>query len=474
MLYWARIDTPMKMRETSRAIDKKLSVNNKRSTMRKYEISCAIIIQNMAQLETMYKESWKTIVGNCDEFIYLGGHESSSTEYVSKMLGKQTIKSRNSSRTYGRQGSNNISLNATGRELMTPDEIAHMSDQDCLVMVKGVMPFFDNKYDLTKHPNYKYTGDADDDLLFDVAAEIRTPNNKIATAGRDEQYRQLQREAKADARNHDRSQVIGNRRKSVTALNRENLENAGFNNLYDLDAGVDEEEKTPSVSVVGSHIPYNEFEMDVDSEAASQDNFNSFISGSVPAGRRTTGGNPPPGRVADVVCFGVKTTGRDLGSDEILQVSVVDGEGNVILSTYVKPRNEISLQKAESLYGIKPDVFAEAPYLSEIISEIQDALGSVPTRVSYNWSFNRAVLKAAGVLVPDNNEVDVMIDFAPIFGDWNSDLGEFRWQNLSTCAQYYGYQYAGRDSLDDAKAMLHCYSQMQKNKDDELAEKAWS
>lgn len=257
----------------------------KLSTMRKYEISCAIIIQNMAQLETMYKESWKTIVGNCDEFIYLGGHESSSTEYVSKMLGKQTIKSRNSSKTYGRQGSNNISLNATGRELMTPDEIAHMSDQDCLVMVKGVMPFFDKKYDLLKHPNYKYTGDADDSLLFDVAAEIQTPNNKLLTSTREGQVRQLQHEAKADARNHDRSHIIGTKKKSVTAVTQENLENAGFNNCFDLNAGLDDDEKV-KVSVVGSNVPHgnqthDEFTLDAESEEASLDNFSNFLTGGV-------------------------------------------------------------------------------------------------------------------------------------------------------------------------------------------------
>ncbi len=248
----------------------------KLATMRKYEISCAIIIQNMAQLETMYKDSWKTIVGNCDTFIYLGGHEFSSTEYVSKMLGKQTIKSRNSSRTYGRQGSNNISLNATGRELMTPDEIAHMSDQDCLVMVKGVMPFFDKKYDLLKHPNYKYTGDADDSLLFDVAREIRTPNNKLAGSTYEGQVRRLEYEAMHDVRNNDRSQIIGRRSKDAVEFSKKNI-NKAFNNCYNIDDGI--EERLPEMSVVSSHVP--EFDMDEDSESASAENFDSFLDGKV-------------------------------------------------------------------------------------------------------------------------------------------------------------------------------------------------
>ncbi len=249
----------------------------KLSTMRKYEISCAIIIQNMAQLETMYKDAWKTIVGNCDEFIYLGGHESSSTEYVSKMLGKQTIKSRNSSRTYGRQGSNNVSLNATGRELMTPDEIAHMSDQDCLVMVKGIMPFFDKKYDLLKHPNYKYTGDADDDLLFDIAAEIHTPNNKLSGSSYEGQMRRMQHEAKYDARNNDRYQRMGTKQKSLTEVNKENLEKADiYDNCYDINAGREETGSVP-LSVVGSNVPIGEFALDSDAEAASEENFDAFL-----------------------------------------------------------------------------------------------------------------------------------------------------------------------------------------------------
>ncbi len=433
----------------------------KLSTMRKYEISCAIIIQNMAQLETMYKESWKTIVGNCDEFIYLGGHESSSTEYVSKMLGKQTIKSRNSSRTYGRQGSNNVSLNATGRELMTPDEIAHMSDQDCLVMVKGVMPFFDKKYDLTKHPNYKYTGDADDDLLFDVAAEIRTPNSKLASSGRDEQYRQLQYEAKADARNHDRSHVIGNRRKSVTALNKENLENAGFNNCFDIDAGADDEEKAPVISVVGSHVPQDEFAMDLESEEASQMNFDSFLSGAVV--QEETEVAEETKRIPGTVCFDVETTGTDPNNDEILQVSVIDGDGKTLVNTFVKPRKVTSWPAAEKVHGISPETVEHVPYLTDVLAEIQGIFDAATVRITYNGAHSRAFLEAGGVVFPEAEDVDVMLEFAPIYGDWNPGSGEYTTQPLSTCAQHYGYKYDAHDSLADSKATLFCYQQMQKD-----------
>ena len=434
----------------------------KLSTMRKYEISCAIIIQNMAQLETMYKDSWKTIVGNCDEFIYLGGHESSSTEYVSKMLGKQTIKSRNSSRTYGRQGSNNISLNATGRELMTPDEIAHMSDQDCLVMVKGVMPFFDQKYDLTKHPNYKYTGDADENLLYDVAAEIRTPSSKLASSGRDEQYRHLQYEAKADARNHDRSHVIGSRRRSVTALNRENLENAGFNNCFDIDAGAEDEEKAPAISVVGSHVPQDEFAIDMESEEASQMHFDSFLGG-LTVQDEVAAATVESSRMPVTVCFDVETTGTDPNSDEILQVSIIDGDGNILVNTFVKPRRMTSWPDAEVVHGISPETVEHAPDFSDLLAEIQEIFDAATVRIAYNGAVSRGFLEAAGVVFPEAEDVDVMLEFAPIYGELDEVSGEYRSQSLSTCAQHYHFDHKPYDSLEDAKAILFCYQQMQKD-----------
>lgn len=162
------------MRETSRAIDKKLSVNN-RQTMRKYEISCTIIIQNLAQLKTMYKDSYESVTGNCDSFLFLGGQEQTTLEYVSKKLGKETIRTRNASRNFGgRGGGNSLSYNTTGRELMTPDEISRMETSDCILFIRGELPFFGKKYDYPKHPNYPMTGDANDDFLFDVTKAFNT------------------------------------------------------------------------------------------------------------------------------------------------------------------------------------------------------------------------------------------------------------------------------------------------------------
>ena len=152
----------------------------KLATMRSYEISCTIILQNLAQLKTMYKDSWESITGNCDTFIFLGGQEQTTLEYVSKKLGKETITTKNSSRTRGRSGSTSTSFNSDGRELMTPDEIARMDNKNCIIFIRGILPFFDKKYNYPKHKNYKLTGDASDDAMFIVSQRFHTsPNNDI-------------------------------------------------------------------------------------------------------------------------------------------------------------------------------------------------------------------------------------------------------------------------------------------------------
>lgn len=146
----------------------------KLSTMRKYEISCTIIIQALSQLKAMYKDDWEVLVGNCDSLLFLGGSDTTTLEYFSKLLGKETIRSINNSRSFGKQGSHSMSYNKTGRELMTPDELRVMNNKNCVLFIRGLYPFFSTKYTLEKHPNYYLTGDADDSQLFDVRKSFRT------------------------------------------------------------------------------------------------------------------------------------------------------------------------------------------------------------------------------------------------------------------------------------------------------------
>ncbi len=129
------------------------------STMRSREISVSIIIQNLAQLKALFEKQWESIVGNCDEFLYLGGNEQSTHEYVSKLLGKETIDTNTYGQSRGRNGSYSTNWQLAGRELMTPDEVRMLDNQYALLFIRGERPVQDFKYDILKHPNIKLTTD---------------------------------------------------------------------------------------------------------------------------------------------------------------------------------------------------------------------------------------------------------------------------------------------------------------------------
>lgn len=129
------------------------------STMRSREISVSIILQNMAQLKALFDKQWESIVGNCDEFLYLGGNEQSTHEYVSKLLGKETIDTNTYGQSKGRNGSYSTNWQLTGRELLDASEVRMLDNQYALLFIRGERPIEDLKYDILKHPNVKYTTD---------------------------------------------------------------------------------------------------------------------------------------------------------------------------------------------------------------------------------------------------------------------------------------------------------------------------
>jgi type IV secretion system protein VirD4 len=138
------------------------------ATIRSREISASIILQSQSQLKTIYKDAADTIVGNCDSTLFLGGKEKSTLKEISELLGKETIDSLSQSENRGAQTSHGLSYQKLGKELMTQDEIAVMDGGKCILQLRGVRPFFSDKYDLTKHPRYKYLSDADKKNVFDV------------------------------------------------------------------------------------------------------------------------------------------------------------------------------------------------------------------------------------------------------------------------------------------------------------------
>lgn len=128
------------------------------ATMRSREISATIIVQNLAQLKGLYKEhGWETITGNCDTLLYLGGNEQSTHEYISKLLGKETIDTRTHGQTKGKSGSYSTNMQTTGRELMTPDEVRLLDNSKALLFIRGFPAVMDDKYDLNRHPNIRKT-----------------------------------------------------------------------------------------------------------------------------------------------------------------------------------------------------------------------------------------------------------------------------------------------------------------------------
>ena len=141
------------------------------STMRSREISVSIILQNLAQLKALFKDTWESIVGNCDEFLYLGGNEQSTHKYVSELLGKETIDTNTYGLSRGRNGSYSTNYQQSGRELLTPDEVRMLDNRFALLFIRGERAVMDEKYDILKHPNLKLTVDGGDQSFQHGRAE---------------------------------------------------------------------------------------------------------------------------------------------------------------------------------------------------------------------------------------------------------------------------------------------------------------
>jgi len=165
------------------------SFENVLSTMRSREISVSIIVQNLAQIKALFKDSSESIIGNCDTFLYLGGNEQSTHEYVSKLLGKATIDTNTYTLNRGRSGSYTTNYQQTGRELMTPDEVRLLDNQYALLFLRGERAMMDRKYDILKHPNVKLTTDGGvSPYLHGDTCFARKPEEVLLDPNRIEDY----------------------------------------------------------------------------------------------------------------------------------------------------------------------------------------------------------------------------------------------------------------------------------------------
>jgi len=149
------------------------------ATIRSREISAALVLQAKSQLKAIYKDNADTIIGNCDSQIFLGGSEQTTLKDLNATLGKETIDMYNTGETRGQSQSYNINYQKLGHDLMSVDELAVMDGAKCIVQIRGVRPFLSDKYDLTKHPKYKLTADADKRNWFDIAKFLKKKDNLI-------------------------------------------------------------------------------------------------------------------------------------------------------------------------------------------------------------------------------------------------------------------------------------------------------
>jgi type IV secretion system protein VirD4 len=143
------------------------------ATIRSREISACLVLQAQSQLKALYKDNADTIIGNCDSSIFLGGKEPTTLKELSAALGKETIDTFNTGESRGRETSHSLNYQKLGKELMSQDELAVMDGGKCILQLRGVRPFLSDKYDITKHPNYKYLSDADPRSAFDIEKYLR-------------------------------------------------------------------------------------------------------------------------------------------------------------------------------------------------------------------------------------------------------------------------------------------------------------
>ena len=144
------------------------------ATIRSREISACLVLQAQSQLKAIYKDNADTIVGNCDSMLFLGGKERTTLKELAETLGRETIDTYNTGESRGREVSHSLNYQKLGKELMAVDELATMSGNKCILQLRGVRPFLSDKYDITKHPNYSYTADADPKNAFNIEAFLST------------------------------------------------------------------------------------------------------------------------------------------------------------------------------------------------------------------------------------------------------------------------------------------------------------
>lgn len=166
---------------------------------------------------------------------------------------------------------------------------------------------------------------------------------------------------------------------------------------------------------------------------------------------------------AKTICLDVETTGLIAGEDEILQLSIIDGTGAVLLNEYIRPQHATEWPEAAAINGITPEMVAVKPTIDAHLPRIQAIVDAAELIIGYNSDgFDLPFLRAAGVQIRKKRTFDVMLEFAELYGEWDEYHRDWKWQKLSTCAAFFGYTGDGafHDSLEDVRATLYCYKKM--------------
>ena len=169
------------------------------------------------------------------------------------------------------------------------------------------------------------------------------------------------------------------------------------------------------------------------------------------------------------IVIDTETTGLIAGCDELLQVSIINVDGETLLNSYIKPLFHDTWKEAERVNGISQSMVKNAPTIIEICADIQKIISQAKVIIGYNTDFDLGFLENTGIIIPDNAEIiDVMKDFAEIYGEYSDFYEAYKWQKLSTCANYFDYDWGNdkaHDSLSDCKATLYCYKKIRNIKE---------
>ena len=161
------------------------------------------------------------------------------------------------------------------------------------------------------------------------------------------------------------------------------------------------------------------------------------------------------------IAYDIETTGLDPYDDEIVQISVIDGDGNILINEKVRPVRHESWPEAEAIHGITPEMVSDCKTMEELRPQLKQIFDNAELIIGYNMIyFDNRFLSCQGIDLTQKRMYDVMLKFAPIYGERRANSNEYKWQKLSTCAKYYGYTFKAHDSLEDTKATLFAYKKM--------------